>query len=82
VGLAACATWAVVAAVSRYSSLAALLAAGFAPVWAVFLGQGQVVMLALVLAILIYLRHAGNIRRLRAGTEARIGGGRQGADAP
>jgi len=71
-GLAACATWAVVAAVSRYSSLAALMAAGFAPVWAVFLGQGQVVVLALLLAILIYVRHAGNIRRLRAGTEARI----------
>lgn len=73
VGLAACATWAVVAAVMRYSSLAALMAAGFAPVWAVLLGRGEVVLLALVLALLVYLRHASNIARLRQGAEPRIG---------
>lgn len=73
VGLAACATWAVVAALMRYSSLAALMAAGFAPVWAVLLGRGEVVLLALVLALLVYIRHAGNITRLRRGTEPRIG---------
>jgi glycerol-3-phosphate acyltransferase PlsY len=73
VGLAACATWAVVAALFRYSSLAALMAAGFAPVWAVALMRGDVVLLALLLAILIYIRHAANIRRLMAGTETRIG---------
>ncbi len=73
VGLAACATWAVVAALMRYSSLAALMAAGFAPVWAVLLGRGEVVLLALVLGLLVYIRHAGNITRLRRGTEPRIG---------
>jgi len=72
-GLAACATWAAVAAVMRYSSLAALLAAGFAPVWALLLGHGEVVFLALVLAVLVYIRHAANIARLRHGTEPRIG---------
>jgi glycerol-3-phosphate acyltransferase PlsY len=73
VGLAAGATWIVVAAVMRYSSLAGLTAAGLAPVWAVLLGQGQMVALAFALALVIYWRHAGNIARLRAGTEPRIG---------
>ena len=73
VGLAACATWALVAAAFRYSSLAALMAMGLAPVMAVLLGRGEAVLLGLVLAILVYLRHAANIGRLRAGTEPRIG---------
>ncbi|KPP84024.1 MAG: acyl-phosphate glycerol 3-phosphate acyltransferase PlsY [Rhodobacteraceae bacterium HLUCCA08] len=73
VGLAACATWLIVAAVSRYSSLSAMLAAGMSPVWAVLLGRGEVVFLCMALAVLIYLRHWGNIQRLRAGTESRIG---------
>jgi glycerol-3-phosphate acyltransferase PlsY len=72
-GLAACATWAVVAAVTRWSSLAALLAAGFTPVWAMLIGPGEVILLGVVLAVLIYLRHGANIARLRAGTEPRIG---------
>jgi len=73
VGLAACATWLIVAAVSRYSSLSAMLAAGMSPVWAVLLGRGEVVFLCMALAVLIYLRHWGNIQRLRAGTETGIG---------
>lgn len=73
VGLAACATWAAVAALFRYSSLAALLAAGLAPVWAVLLGRGDVAVLTVLLAVLVYIRHAANIARLRAGTEPRIG---------
>lgn len=73
VGLAACATWAVVAAIMRYSSLAALMAAGFTPVWALLMGHGTMVFLTLALAVLVYIRHAGNIARLRQGTEPRIG---------
>jgi acyl phosphate:glycerol-3-phosphate acyltransferase len=73
VGLAACATWAVVAALFRYSSLAALMAAGFSPLWAMLLGRGEVIVVGLILAILIYVRHAGNIRRLAAKTEPKIG---------
>lgn len=73
VGLAACATWLVVAVAMRYSSLAALLAAGMTPVWAVLLGHGTLTLLAMLLALLIYARHWGNIARLRAGTEPRIG---------
>lgn len=72
-GLAVCATWLVVASLFRYSSLAALLAAGFSPLLAVLTGHGSVTVLCLVLGILIYIRHAGNILRLRAGTETKIG---------
>ena len=73
VGLCALATWAVVAATMRYSSLAALMAAGLSPLWAVIMGQGQVLFLCLTLGLLIYLRHWANIKRLRAGTEPKIG---------
>ncbi len=73
VGLAACATWLVVAVLFRYSSLAALMAAGFAPVWAAILNHGGIFFLCLTLAVLIYWRHSANIARLRAGTETKIG---------
>ena len=73
VGLCALATWAVVAGVMRYSSLAALMAAGLSPLWAVLIGRGEILLLTLILGILIYIRHAANIRRLRAGTESKIG---------
>ena len=73
VGLAACATWAVTAAVSRISSLSALVAAGLAPVWLLIFGRGQMLALVVILAALVILRHGANIARLRAGTEPRIG---------
>lgn len=67
------AIWLLTAAISRYSSLAALMAAGWAPVAAAFLGAGHVVVLLVVMAVLIYFRHGQNISRLRAGTESKIG---------
>lgn len=73
VGLAACGTWLAIAAALRYSSLSALVAAGLSPVWALVLGRGDMAVLAMVLAVLIYVRHAANIRRLIAGTEPKIG---------
>jgi glycerol-3-phosphate acyltransferase PlsY len=73
VGLAACATWAVTAAISRISSLSALVAAALSPVWLVVLGYPQMSILAIALAALIYQRHGANIARIRAGTEPRIG---------
>lgn len=73
VGLAACATWAATAAISRISSLSALVAAGLAPVWLLIFGRGQMLALVVILAALVFLRHAPNIARLRAGTEPRIG---------
>lgn len=73
VGLAAGAIWLVVAAISRYSSLAALMAAGWAPIVVALTTDGQIFALASVLAVLIYVRHAANIGRLRRGEESKIG---------
>src|SRR5271166_1557165 len=74
VGLSAGAVWLIVAGVARLSSLAALAAFALAPVFAVFLADGSVVKLALAIAVLVFIRHHANIRRLLAGTEPRIGG--------
>lgn len=73
VGLAACGTWLVVALVLRYSSLSALVAAALAPGWALVLGHGDMALLGLVLAVLIFIRHTANIARLIDGSEPRIG---------
>lgn len=72
-GLAACATWLVTAALFRISSLSALVAAVLAPLWAQVLGQPGLTGLCLVLAVVILIRHADNIRRILNGTEKRIG---------
>ncbi|WP_210529437.1 glycerol-3-phosphate 1-O-acyltransferase PlsY [Rubellimicrobium arenae] len=73
IGIAACLTWLATAVLVRISSLAALVAAVLAPLWAVLLGWGEVALLALGLAALILIRHRPNIARLLAGTEPRIG---------
>lgn len=73
IGLIACVIWLVVAAASRYSSMAALLTAGWIPVIMAFTGHGHMFAIAIVLALLIYMRHWGNIKRLRARTETKIG---------
>ena len=74
VGLVACALWLAVAAVTRYSSLASMVAAVGAPVAAFRLAPEpvNVAVLAAVAALLLW-RHRGNVRRLVAGTESRIG---------
>jgi len=73
VGLAACVTWAVIAALFRYSSLAALVALAAAPFYAWFMGFEKVAVLATLLAILGFSRHHENIRRLLKGEESKIG---------
>ncbi|ROU02560.1 glycerol-3-phosphate 1-O-acyltransferase PlsY [Histidinibacterium lentulum] len=73
VGLAACVSWLAAAGMSRISSVGALGAAALAPVWALVLGRGDLVLLAVVLAALVFWRHGENLIRLRAGTEPRIG---------
>lgn len=78
VGLAACATWLATAAVTRISSLAALVAAALSPLWAVLLGRGETAVLAAALALVVLWRHGDNIARIRAGTEPRIGRKRDG----
>lgn len=71
-GLAALATWLIVALLFRYSSLSALLAVALAPAFAWWLGEPQAGGIAIFLAVLVWIRHAGNIRRLLRGEESRI----------
>lgn len=73
-GVAACATWLVFALVMRISSLAALASTGLTPLWMLLLGQDEMLALGAVFTVFIYLRHAANITRIRAGTEPKIGG--------
>jgi len=73
VGVAACLTWLIVAAVTRYSSLSALLALSLAPLYAFFWNDRAVAVMAVVLAVLAVIRHRANIQRLMAGTEPKIG---------
>ncbi|OZA08465.1 MAG: glycerol-3-phosphate acyltransferase [Rhodobacterales bacterium 17-64-5] len=73
VGLAACATWLVGALITRTSSIAALVAAATSAVWIILFGHAQILLLSFVLTVLVYLRHAENLQRLKAGTEPKIG---------
>ena len=74
-GLAACATWLAVAVLTRVSSLAALAAAAATPLWLAVFGRADAVWLGLALAVLVFIRHHANIRRLIRGSEPRIGAG-------
>jgi glycerol-3-phosphate acyltransferase PlsY len=78
-GLATLATWVVVAVFLRYSSLAAIVAAVFAPLFYLLMARADAVfvMIAIMAALLLW-RHQGNIAKLMAGTESRIGSGKKG----
>jgi glycerol-3-phosphate acyltransferase PlsY len=73
VGVAVCGTWLVVALLTRISSVAALMAAATSPLWLFWFGEGQMLLLAFLLTLLVYARHTRNLQRLKAGTEPRIG---------
>jgi glycerol-3-phosphate acyltransferase PlsY len=67
-------TWIVVAVLSRYSSLASVVAALVAPLGALWrFGWMHIPAVVLVMAALLIWRHRANIRRLAAGTESRLG---------
>jgi len=72
-GVAACLMWLLTAAISRISSLSALVAAALSPVAVTLLGRPDLSILTLLLAALIFVRHDANIRRLMRGEEPRIG---------
>lgn len=72
-GLGALAIWIAVLAATRLSSLAALISSAAAPVVAYVFVSPQVAEVTAVLAVLIWLRHIANIRRLLRGEESRIG---------
>jgi glycerol-3-phosphate acyltransferase PlsY len=73
-GLATLATWLVIAFTLRYSSLAALVAAAAAPLYAILMwgGDGRVLVVGLIAMALIG-KHWQNLQRLMAGSEPRIG---------
>ena len=75
VGALACLTWLAVAALLRYSSLAALISLAGAPLFAWWLADPQIVEFSVFVASLVWLRHWRNIGRLVSGREPKIGGG-------
>jgi glycerol-3-phosphate acyltransferase PlsY len=73
-GLATLATWLIVAFFFRYSSLAALAAAVFAPFYQLLIWDGGPAAVAIgAMSLLLIWRHAANIQKLMAGTESKLG---------
>lgn len=73
-GAATLASWLIVAAFLRYSSLAALVAAAFAPFFQMLVWGMEPAMACIVpMSLLLVWRHAANIRKLLNGTETKIG---------
>ncbi|NNC38051.1 MAG: glycerol-3-phosphate 1-O-acyltransferase PlsY [Hyphomonadaceae bacterium] len=73
VGLIAGAVWLLSAFMTRMSSLSALLAAVAAPISAYFLGYKSAAIAALILSVVIFVRHRENIARILDGSESKIG---------
>lgn len=79
-GLLICASWLAGAALSRISSVGALVATLSAPLWLLLLGRGELFVTTILLSAWVWLRHSQNISRLLNGTEPRIGSSRQRSD--
>jgi|JFJP01.1.fsa_nt_gi glycerol-3-phosphate acyltransferase PlsY len=74
VGMAALATWLIIAVLLRYSSLAALTSAFLTPIYMILFAQPtEYIILTILLSLLIFWRHRSNIRNLWVGTEGKIG---------
>jgi acyl phosphate:glycerol-3-phosphate acyltransferase len=71
--IAFCAIWLLVALITRYSSLSALVASAAVPCLLWFMGETRIGVLFLIFTLLLYWRHADNIGRLLRGEEGRIG---------
>jgi len=73
-GLATLLTWAIMAFFFRYSSLAAIVAAAFAPFYQLLIwGGGPVAVTVTIMGLLLLWRHSANIQKLLKGTETKIG---------
>ena len=72
-GIATCVTWLAVAALFRYSSLAALIGFALSPLYGWLAAGPQMAQLAAFIALLVMMRHHANIRRLLKGREPKIG---------
>jgi len=74
-GLATLLSWLFIAFFFRYSSLASIVAAAFAPFYQLLIwGMEPGVLAIFAMSLLLVWRHEGNIRKLIAGTESRLGG--------
>jgi len=71
--IAFCAIWLLVALITRYSSLSALVASAAVPCLLFFIGGTRIPVLFVIFTVLLYWRHADNIGRLLRGEEERIG---------
>ena len=82
-GLATLATWLIIAYAFRYSSLAALVAALFAPFYyGLLFGLDPILLSVIVMSVLLAYRHSQNIANLLSGKESKIGGKKDAAKAP
>jgi len=82
-GLATLVTWIIIAFFSRYSSLASLVSAVFAPLYYLFgdreawyVDKAMLLVMFAISALLVY-RHRENISKLLKGTESKLGGGKK-----
>ena len=74
IGLAYAVVWLTMLAVTRISSAGGMSAAAAAPVAAALLGRVELVPVLVAIALVVVWQHRENVRRLRAGTEPRVGG--------
>jgi glycerol-3-phosphate acyltransferase PlsY len=73
-GAATLLTWVIIAVFFRYSSLASIVSAVFAPFYQLLIWEASPIALAIaVMSLLLIWRHSGNIRKLLAGTESKLG---------
>lgn len=73
-GLATLATWVIIAFFFRYSSLAAIVASVFAPLYCFFLfGVSAALPAVILMSALLVWRHRENMQKLLAGTESKLG---------
>lgn len=73
VGLATCGAWLVTAAITRISSLSALIALALAPIFVASFGEPKQVYLVGLISLIGWIRHKDNITRILSGTEPKIG---------
>lgn len=64
--------WCLVAIITRYSSLAAILAVSVSPLYLLLFGEYAMLLPVLVMGVILLFKHKDNIKRLRAGTESKI----------
>ncbi|MBL8511463.1 MAG: glycerol-3-phosphate acyltransferase, partial [Betaproteobacteria bacterium] len=82
-GLATAATWVIIAVFFRYSSLAALVSAAFAPLYVFYLfGLSAYLPAVILMSALLFWRHRENITKLVNGTESRLGEKKANSTSP